>query len=126
VRRRGRERDGEERGEARKRFFRDAGGGGGAAALFHPRATSGGPRGSLQSPTGGREVRAGPRVGGWVPLRVRGEGDTYSGTARAGAVGWCGRSPPGAADMALIFSGAAWHGCMTPMTCIHPSCACPL
>jgi len=54
VGRRGGERNGEERGEARKRFFRDAGGGGGAAALFHPGATSGGPRGGPRSPTGGR------------------------------------------------------------------------
>lgn len=84
MRRRGGERNGEERGEARKRFFRDAGGGGGAAALFHPLATSGGPRESLQSPTGGRRVRPGPRVGGWV----RGRGDTYSGMARAGP--WAG------------------------------------
>lgn len=55
---------------------------------------------------------------------VRGGRYLYS---RAGAVG-CGeeggRSPPGAADMALIFSGAQWHGCMViwghgiPMACI--------
>ena len=49
---------------------------------------------------------------GWV-RPGGGEGDTYSGM-RPGAVGLGGRSPPGAADMALIFSGAAWHGCMVP------------
>lgn len=57
---------GARRGE-KKIFSRcGAGGGGGAAAaLFHPRATSGGPRGSLQSPTGGHgRLRAHASAGG--------------------------------------------------------------
>jgi len=65
-----------------------------------------------------------PRVGAATGA---GEGRYLFGNGSGWAVGWGGRSPPGAADMALIFSGAAWHGCMTTMTCIiHPSYACPL
>jgi hypothetical protein len=91
-------------------------GGGGAAALFHPLGASGGPRGAPGSQTGGHGDFQGPRVSGILAGGCGpggGEGDTYSGMPGLGL--WAGeRSPPGAADMALIFSGAAWHGCMVP------------